>query len=159
MYSRRALLVGILAVIVLAPARAQQAGMSVLEQRMQAYYQNLYSKNINAIFVLCHPIGNSSGKPNAVTVTAVKITQWKNGEATEEFGDVVQFTVDYMVLWRSKLHPLGGGHTEARSTYVVSNKEVTPVSNIIVSTNALRLTSGQTVGILKIGGKALGLPF
>ncbi len=91
------------------------------------------------------------GTPDAVTVNEVRITQWKNGTPSENGSDVVQFTVDYTILWKSVLHPLGGGYTKARSTYNVAEDEIIPEGNLILGTNAKRLKAGQVVGLLKLG--------
>jgi hypothetical protein len=97
-------------------AEDQKVVSLTLEQKLQAYYQQLYSQNLSIVYEDCHPIGSKIGKATGVTVTVVKITQWKGGTPTGQADDVLQFIVDYTVLWKSPLHPKGGGHTEARST-------------------------------------------
>jgi hypothetical protein len=118
-----------------------------LETKVGAYFQKLYSDNMQGVYKTYHPWG---GHATAITVTGVKVTQWRNGVATEQGSDVVQFTVDYTILWSSILHPKGTGHTEARSTYSVTENKIVPVGRTIVSTNGKHTADNQGTDLIHL---------
>ena len=128
---RRSLL--LIAFLLSVAARAQDVSTPTpLEQRLVNYYQAFLSLNKQKVFLHYHRLG---GTATAVTVTGAKVTQWKGGVDTEQPADIVQFTVDFTILWSSILHPHGTGHTVARNTYQVSNGQLQIVGRQIISTN------------------------
>ena len=74
------------------------------------------------------------GRATGVTVSDVKITQWKGAIDTEKGSDIQQFSVHYTIFWSSFLHH-GNGFTEARSVYSVDGDTITCVGNEILKTN------------------------
>lgn len=118
-----------------------------LEAKVGAYFQKVYNDNMQGVYKACHPWG---GHATAIIVTGVKATQWRNGVATEQGSDVVQFTVDYTILWSSILHPKGTGHTEARNTYSVTENKIVPVGRTIVSSNGKHTADNQGTDLIHL---------
>jgi len=118
-----------------------------LEAKVGAYFQKVYNDNMQGVYKAYHPWG---GHATAITVTGVKITQWKNGKATELGSDVVQFTVDYTILWSSILHPKGTGHTEARNTYSVTEKKIIPVGRTLLNSNGKHTSDNQGTDLVHL---------
>jgi hypothetical protein len=127
-----------------------QVEQTQIESTLAAKLQAIFSEEKQHLFLVFH----TKGTATAVTVSDVKVTQWKGGTDTEQPNDVVQFAVHYTIYWSSFLHH-GNGFTEARSVYSVTSGKLVCVGNQVINTNGKFLKGEVPSGLSGIMGKYL----
>jgi hypothetical protein len=111
-----------------------------VEDDIAAQHQAAANQNKQQIFDLIHPIGTAK----SVTVHDVTITNWKRGQATNRFDDVLQYTVRFTLYWQGPITT--DGYTKITQT--VDKETGRNIIQILATNGFTKKEVGEALGEL-----------
>ncbi len=117
------------AVAVAAPTPAPPVPVHRIEDSVFAVVQRSADETKQKIYDSIHPAGRALN----VSVRDVSVTDWKDGQDTNRFEDIQQFTVRYTLYWETPA--VKEGYTKILQTYDVPSQRY--ISCQVIETNGI----------------------
>gem|GEM_PF-6953194 len=122
----------------MSPEQIEDALVQVLQPGLEQSKQN--------VFAAIHPVGTAK----SATVHQVTITEWKNGEPSNNPADIVKIAVRFTLYWEGPITK--DGYTKAVATFDLESKRFCDLK--VLETNGI--TNSDIGNTLESVGMTLG---